>query len=182
MSNEAELTLPIRVDDEADEVRRARRRDSETWAGWYDRHFETLYRYAYHRLGNREEAQDIAAHVFLRALLKIDGYSYTGRPVLAWLYTICRNLVADELRRSRTRDPRALPDLPQAGGPDDLIDSIQLRTALEALKPEQREVIVLRFFVSLSIRDVAQLLGKSEAAVHSLQVRAIANLRGRLRS
>jgi DNA-directed RNA polymerase specialized sigma24 family protein len=51
---------------------------------------------------------------------------------------------------------------------------------MEALKSEQRDVVVLRLILGLSTREVGQMLGKSEAAIHSLQVRATRALRKRL--
>jgi RNA polymerase sigma-70 factor (ECF subfamily) len=59
------------------------------------------------------------------------------------------------------------PDLPR----------IELHDALVRLKDEQRDVIVLRFLSALSLRETATVMQKTEAAVYSLQVRALANLR-----
>jgi RNA polymerase sigma-70 factor, ECF subfamily len=60
---------------------------------------------------------------------------------------------------------------------DSLLDSIDVRRALERLTDEQRDVLILRFAVGLTSRETAALLGKSEAAIYSLQVRATAALR-----
>ncbi len=183
MDDSFELAIPRSFDEEAEDVRLAKARDPQVWSRWYDRHYATLYRYAFVRLGNREDAEDVASQVFLQALRKIDGYGYRGRPVLAWLYRIAHNLVADRLRTQKQSTPLR-DDRQSAGmsvaGVEDRIDGIELRRALAELKPEQSEVIVLRFFLSMPTREVAALLGKSEAAVHSLQVRGIAALRLRL--
>lgn len=58
---------------------------------------------------------------------------------------------------------------------------LDLLAAVERLRPEQREVVVLRFLVGLPTRDVAQLLGKSQPAISSLQVRALESLRKALK-
>ena len=63
---------------------------------------DRVYRYALGRLFCREAAEDVAAATFDRALATIDTYSYRGRPALAWLYGIARNVV-NETRRSDMR-------------------------------------------------------------------------------
>ena len=72
---------------EEDLIKRVKERDEDAWARLYDLHYLSLYRYAFARLRSREEAEDIAAQVFLEALRGIDRYTYRGKPMLAWLYT-----------------------------------------------------------------------------------------------
>jgi RNA polymerase sigma-70 factor (ECF subfamily) len=174
-----ELTLPARLDTEEEEVRRAKARDETTWGLWYDRYFPTLYRYALARTARREEAEDIAALAFVRALEGIDRYDWRGRPVLAWLYRITHNLVADRNRRSKRRPAVPLDEVTAAelSSLDPDLPRIELHDALVRLKDEQRDVIVLRFLSALSLRETATVMQKTEAAVYSLQVRALANLR-----
>ena len=179
MLESLEIAVPAQPDDAAEEVRRAKLRDEETWSAWYDRYYRVLYRYALARTGTREEAEDIAAQAFVRALEGIDRYDYRGRPVLAWLYRITHNLVADHNRRDRRKPAIRLEDAPMHDLHDHGIEvsNIELQDALARLKPDHREVLVLRFLVDLSHRETAAIMGKTEAAVYSLQVRAIDNLR-----
>jgi RNA polymerase sigma-70 factor (ECF subfamily) len=176
-SNHLEASAEDLAAAEAEEVELAKRADALVWSTWYDRYYGALYRYAYARLGHQEEAEDIAAQVFVQAIAKIDGYRYRGRPVLAWLYSIARNLVTDRQRRV-TRTTRMSAVEPEAPGQvDALIDSIALRNALARLTEDQREVLVLRFWVGLSTQEIASLLARTPASVYSLQVRAVASLR-----
>src|SRR5688572_10328707 len=82
-------------------VASAKAKDGAAWTELYNRHFEQLYRYAYAKLGSREQAEDIAAQVFLNALKSIDQFDYRGKPLLAWLYRIASNLVLQEVRSRR---------------------------------------------------------------------------------
>lgn len=162
---------------EAEEVELAKRADALVWSAWYDRYYGPLYRYAYARLGLQEEAEDVAAQVFVQAIAKIESYRYRGRPVLAWLYSIARNLVTDRQRRA-ARTARISDLEPEVSGEmDALIDSVTLRAALARLTEDQREVLVLRFWVGLSTQEIASLLSRTPASVYSLQVRAMASLR-----
>jgi RNA polymerase sigma-70 factor, ECF subfamily len=163
---------------EAEEVRLAKAGDAVVWSAWYDRYYPILYRYAYARLGQRQEAEDVAAQTFLRAIEAIGRFRYKGKPVLAWLYRIAGNLVTDRHRRAAKVEGSSVHHPPVAeDSVDSLLDSIDVRRALERLTDEQRDVLILRFAVGLTSREAAALLGKSEAAIYSLQVRATAALR-----
>lgn len=165
---------------EEDLIRRVKNRDEDAWSELYDLHYPNLYRYAFARLRSREEAEDVAAQVFLEALRGIDGFSYRGKPMLAWLYRIARNLIADHLRYQIRRD-RAAQNLPggenYAPAADASLDTLELLDAISRLTIDQQEVLILRFFMSLPAKATAQMLGKNETAVFALQVRAIGALR-----
>ncbi|HLF75869.1 MAG TPA: sigma-70 family RNA polymerase sigma factor [Dehalococcoidia bacterium] len=166
---------------DADLVRRAKERDQAVWSMWHDQHYPFIYRYARSRLGNREDAEDIASQVFLEALKSIDRYRYQGRPILAWLYGIAQHLVSRRFREAkRTATLSELPeteDAPLAGTDDAVVNRIVFKEGLAKLKPEHRDVLILRFILGLPTREVAEIMGKSEAATYSLQVRAASALR-----
>jgi RNA polymerase sigma-70 factor (ECF subfamily) len=164
--------------EEAGLVDRAKAGDAKVWASWYDQYYPLLFRYAHARLGNRQDAEDVTAQVFLEALKSINRFKYRGRPVLAWLYGIGHNLVASKLRRSKRtpqtalREADAIYDLP--------LEDLELREAIARLTRDQRETITLRFLVGLSTKDVASVLGKKPATIYSLQARAVAALKRQL--
>ena len=167
---------------EAAQVQRAKAGEQAVWDQWFDAFYPKLYRYAFIRLGRKAEAEDIVGQVFLEAVRQIDRFQYTGRPVLAWLYRIEHNLVYDRLKQAgRAPEPEEAATREQIAGPEALIANIDLLNALNELSDEQRDVIILRFYLSMSAQEAGALIGKSPAAVFSLQARAIVNLRERMR-
>ena len=167
---------------EASQVHRAKAGEQAVWDEWFDAFYPKLYRYAFIRLGRRSEAEDIVSQVFLEAVRQIDRYQYTGRPVLAWLYRIEHNLVYERLKQAeRAPEPEEAASAELIAGPETLVANIDLLNALNELSEEQRDVIILRFYLSMSAQEVGALIGKSPAAVFSLQARAIINLRERLK-
>jgi RNA polymerase sigma-70 factor (ECF subfamily) len=153
--------------------------DEDTWTAIFDENYDRIYRYAYARLGSRDEAEEMASQVFLEALRSRHLYREMDRPVLAWLYGIARNLVANHIRR-RQRARNAHESLAQRlslKAADLIVDRLDLARALSKLTPEQREVIVMRFLSGLSTNEIAALMGRNPGAVYSLQVRALAALR-----
>jgi RNA polymerase sigma-70 factor (ECF subfamily) len=162
---------------EALDVKRARAGDATVWSRWFDDYYVLLFRYAAARLGDREEAADIASQVFLEAMRGIGRYSYRGRPVLAWFYGIAANLVAARRRKaSRLVRRESLPD-DAIDTTDGQVENIALAQALQKLTHDQREAVTLTFVLGLPVKEAAALLGKKEATVYSLQAKAMANLR-----
>lgn len=162
-------------DDESALAEGLRALKQDAWARLYDRHYTQLWRYLYARTADRDAADDLAAHTFAEALASIARYRYTGKPVLAWLYRIARNLAGKHRRQYRHEAPPAAE--PTGAAPDDLIESIALAEALRTLTEDQREVIALRYFAGYSTDEIASAMGKGESAVYSLEARAIAALR-----
>ena len=170
-------------------------RSIAAWEFLFERHFDRVYRYALGRLLSREAAEDVAAATFDRALAMIDSYSYRGRPALAWLYGIARNVVK-ETRRNDIRQQGAgllrglfgpnghRPDyvlpLLQVDSSDAAVSRIDLTHAIGCLTEIQREVVLLRYFAGLSATETGQIIGRPETAVYALQARALAGLRRQL--
>jgi RNA polymerase sigma-70 factor, ECF subfamily len=161
----------------------ARAHDHATWGTLFDRYYPVLCRYAYARLGSSAEAEDVASHTFLKAYEAIGRYEYRERPMLAWLHTICRNLT-NKRRGSSWARTVALAEADETAAltPEaDFANRLDLMEAVVKLKDQQRDVVILRFSLGMSLRETAGVLNTTEAAVHSLQTRALANLRLRLK-
>ncbi len=124
--------------------------------------YDKIYRYCYYRIRHLQTAEDITQETFLK-FLEYDSYQDKGRP-LALLYTIARNLCADERRK---RKMESLPEeLPGEDPENSVIDSILLRQALHELTEEERELVLLRYVNGVSVADLAHLYGKSRYAIY----------------
>ena len=117
--------------------------------------------------------------MFVEALESIHRYRYRGKPILAWLYRIARNQTGKAFRKAK-REVGAISREPSEGTVDAAIDSLVLADALRSLTVEQADVVTLRFFAGYSTQEIAAALGKSAAAIYSLEVRGIASLRKQL--
>jgi RNA polymerase sigma-70 factor (TIGR02952 family) len=165
-------------------VRAAQGGDPEAFGRIYDRYVDLVFRYAYHRLGDRALAEDLTSETFVRALRRLDSLTYQGRDMGAWLVTITRNLILDHLKSSRHRMEVVTDDLRQADratdGPEDaVLDKLTSATLLRCVRQlgaEQQECVVLRFLHGLSVAETAAIMGKNEGAIKALQHRAIRRL------
>ena len=149
----------------------------------YRMHADGIYRYALYQLADRAAAEDVAGETFVRLLNSIDRYEYRGLPLQAYLYRIAQNLVVDQQRRrGRFASLDVVPE-GAVSSPNPALLAEQrlgwtdLRSALDELTDDQRQVILLKFVEDLDNRQVADVIGKNEGSVKSLQHRALASLR-----
>jgi RNA polymerase sigma-70 factor (ECF subfamily) len=153
-------------------------------AGLYEEYYDKITRYVYVRIGDKEDAQDIAGEVFLKALEALESYRDQGIPMQGWLFRIAHNLTVDYLRKMDKR--RTVPvDTVVLLASDDPVDcaekNVEFERVAQAMKQltiGQREVINLRFFGGLTSKEVGDILGKSVSAVREMQRAAMKKLRG----
>ena len=152
-------------------------------AGLYEEYYDKIARYVFVHIGNREESEDIAGEVFLKALKSLKSYRERGIPMHGWLFRIAHNLTVDYIRRMDKR--RTVPidsaALPANDNPADTAEkNTELERVTEAMKEltsEQKEVITLRFFGGFTSKEVGEILGKGDGAVREMQRAAIQKLR-----
>jgi RNA polymerase sigma-70 factor, ECF subfamily len=159
----------------------AQQGDAEAFGQVYDAYVDSIYRYLYYRVGSHALAEDLTSETFVRALRRIDSFTWQGKDIGAWFVTIARNLVTDHVKSSRFRLEVSTADMLDADRADDGIEdevlarlqNAVLLDAVRELKPEQQECIVLRFLQGLSVAETARAMGRSEGAVKQLQLRAV---------
>ena len=164
----------------------AAQRDPGRFAELYEINFPRVYAYIARRVGNREDAQDLTAEVFRRALANLRRFEWRGVPFLVWLNKMAANVIADRWKRVARETGNPSPNVTQQIStpeePD--LDEIERRARLsqfvQRLPPDQRRVIELRFAEEKSIREIAQVLRRTEGAVKQLQFRALETLRQRM--
>jgi RNA polymerase sigma-70 factor (ECF subfamily) len=151
--------------------------DPARFVDLYERHFHRVYAYAIRRTGSRAEAEDITSEVFERALINLPKFEWRGVPLVAWLFRIAANALADrrhEIERDSADPPPDVPDDTESMAIERRAMVFQL---VDRLPDLQRRVIGMRFVEGKSIREIAEALERSEGAVKQLQLRALENLR-----
>jgi RNA polymerase sigma-70 factor (ECF subfamily) len=181
----AAATRSEQVQVESDEALAARG-DTDSFVMLYRRHLNAVYSYVYARLINRQEAEDVTSLAFERAWQSLPNYRPTGS-FKGWLFTIAHRTLADHQRQRR---PHPVPlgilaDVlhdPAIGPEEAAVIAEQMRIVLQiisGLSREQQEVVTLRFMAELPYGEIAQVVGKREAAVKMIAYRAIEEVRRR---
>ena len=139
----------------------------------------------YLRAQEPNEGEDLVTETWLGAAAGLERFQGDEWAFRRWLFTIAQRRLIDH-RRRRERSPSAGVNLDGFGerpGPDDtegaVIAADETEAALariEALPPDQREVILLRVLAGLDVAEVAEILGKKPGAVCVLQHRALQRL------
>jgi RNA polymerase sigma-70 factor, ECF subfamily len=175
-----------RVSDDQLLLNQAHRLNPEALAQIHDRYYGPIFRYIAFRLGNPDLAEDLTSEVFVRFLHALRQPSAPQNSLKGWLYGVASRIVADHFRQlyrhpeQQLLETAASPDDDPADSADQTITWQALGAALNELTADQRQALALRFGDELSIREAAQVMGKSEGSIKQLQARAVAALTRRL--
>src|SRR5207245_4149279 len=185
-----------RSEEDAEDVRLMRlvsQGDTSAFEELVERHQALVSSTVARMLGSNSDVEDIAQQVFIRVWKSASRYVPRAK-FTTWLLKITRNLVFNELRRTRRRaqvpleseasaDEPALKDESNPA-PDASLLEVELRKAIEEaimhLPETQRMAMVLRRYEQLSYEQIAEVLDLSVPAVKSVLFRARTELRSRL--
>jgi len=166
-------------------VEAAKKGDKEAFESLYKIFADTIYRYLFYMVGNKETAYDLTSQVFLKAYEKLKSYRFKGYSLSAWLYKIAHNLAIDHFRSLKRRAPEIemdmitdiKTDLEEPSIEKIVIDRMTIESALKELTTKQRQVIILKYIEQMRNDRIAEILGKTTSAVKALERRALAQLR-----
>ena len=174
-------------------VARCRAGDLDAFSQVYDQYERQVYRYAYHILGHRDDADDVKQETFVKAYQAISSFR-SESSLQTWLLRICGNLCRDRIkswdRRKVTYDSTLRDDVlgstDESDSPQTLAERKELTgiilKALHGMPPAQREIIVLHEIEDLSYEEIAEVLGCSRTSIKLRLFRARRSLKERVTS
>ena len=151
----------------------------------YKAHLRDVYSYAYYRVGNHHDAEDLTEQTFLQAYRHFERAQREskGRPLRPWLIRIAHNLAANYYRDRSRRPQTQLDDAAIVSEPHATAELVEQREELEEvlagvanLPDDRREALIMRFALDMDNREIARALGRSEGATKVLIHRAIRQL------
>lgn len=163
-------------------------KDAGAFGALYERYVARIYAYVYNRVRNVQDAEDLTARVFYRALSRLPAYEDRGLPFGAWLFRIAHNLVANWHRDNGRRQYLSLDGLHLSGRrqsePDAVVEQDEenraLWDAIQKLPADRRDLLIYKFGSRLSNLEIGALMNRSEGAIKSLYFRTLASLRNEL--
>jgi RNA polymerase sigma-70 factor (ECF subfamily) len=159
-----ELTARARRRSEAALVRAAKAGEGAAVEELFRRHWPGTYRAAYLVVGDAAAAEDIAQEAFLKAVAALDRFD-RRRPLAPWLHRIAVNRAIDWTRARRPEVPDERDGAAPPAAPEGL--SEELVTALAALPPDRRAVVVLRYLLEYTPGEIASMLDVPRGTVNS---------------
>jgi RNA polymerase sigma-70 factor (ECF subfamily) len=175
---------------DAADLAAAARGDAAAVGRFYDAHVDSLYAFVFYRVGRDAAlAEDVVQETFTRAIARVGDYDAGRGTVIAWLCTLSRNAIRDQLRAQRRSEELAdtwdridaslaqiFEGLAQTPLPGDVLERAETRALVNMTithLPEQYRVVLARKYVDGdSLETLAGDLGLSVDAVKSLLARA----------
>ena len=142
----------------------------------YERYFQRVYSFAYMRLRNRADAEEVVQETFTAVFKSIDAYR--GRSsLLSWIYGIAKNTVNNHVRKAKAHEARierAELEIQHNLAPCTPEESLNLQRCTDAIQERLSsiadwhvEVFVLRHMENMSIGEIARRMSRSNDAVRS---------------
>jgi RNA polymerase sigma-70 factor, ECF subfamily len=151
----------------------------------YRAHLRDVYSYAYYRVGNHHDAEDLTEQTFLQAYRHFERAQResNGRPLRPWLIRIAHNLAANYYRDRSRRPVTQLEDaavLTSLHGTEEMVEEREeVKEVLEGvskLPDDRREALIMRFALGMDNREIARAMDRTEGATKVLIHRAIKQL------
>ncbi|MFD2705935.1 RNA polymerase sigma factor SigX [Salibacterium lacus] len=154
----------------------------------YETYHHALFQYLFYMVRDKETAEELVQEVYIKVFHSFD--SFEGKSTeKTWLYSIARHVGIDWIRKQNrkkrkwlgvlgpltkeeVRDPAPLPEEVVSARED----AREVFDGMDHISPDQRQVLVLRYMDSLSIKETAEVLGWSESKVKTTQHRAVKKL------
>ena len=152
----------------------------------FDQYIDKIYRFVYLKVNSEDTAQDLTSETFLRCWERYQKNQEIDN-IQAFLYQIARNLVVDFYREKGKAAFVSIEDYPVIDPTQDLeakvhlgSDMAQVKAVLANLKEDYQNVIIWHYLDDMSIREVSQMIGRTEESTRVLLYRALNALREKL--
>jgi RNA polymerase sigma-70 factor, ECF subfamily len=179
------MAAPDRTGDDSASEREVKARLDEEFTQLYQAHLRDVYSYAYYRVGNHHDAEDLTEQTFLQAYRHFERAQResNGRPLRPWLIRIAHNLAANYYRDRSRRPQTPIDDAGPLSNPhtteslvEDRDDLARILAGVQELPDDRREALIMRFALGMDNREIARALGRTDGATKVLIHRAIRQL------
>lgn len=158
------------------------RGDFSDFGELYDAYIKKIYDFVYYKTHHQETAEDLTSITWTKVIERIGKYDPGKGTFQSWLYRIAQNTVIDHYRTKKHES--SIDDAWDIASSDDIERDAHARAALEKVQAHlcqltsiQRDILVMRLWQSMSYREIAEIVGKSEANAKMIASRALSQLR-----
>lgn len=121
------------------------------------KYYEKVYYYCYRHLDNMQAAQDLTQEVFMKVIKNIGNYKHYGK-FENYLYVIAGNECKDFYKKESKYILKEVEEYSSEEEISKLENKIIVQEALDKLSKKEREIIILRFYQDLKIKDIAKIM------------------------
>lgn len=164
-----------------DLINKAKAGDKEAFGSIYKLYFEKIYRFIYFLVMDDQLAADLSQNTFLKMWQVLPRFKTESGTIQAYLFTIARNLVTDFRRRKKEY---TLEQIQNIGKEDGILNTIEsnderkiLQQIMQTLDEDERQMLILRYFEELSMREIAKVVKRDEGTIRVKIHRLLKKLR-----
>lgn len=167
---------------ESELAQMAKSGDTAAFSKLYGSYKDKLFRYAYYKLGNVDDAEDAVQSCLLSAfeqigkLKKADSFS-------SWIFKIlsvyCANYIKEQIKRRNTDDLENYWDISSPAS-DSLIEETELRECLGRLSEKEREIVYLSVIAGFNSKEVSKITGYSAGNARTILSRSLSKMKKEL--
>lgn len=157
----------------------------EKFGELYDKYIKKIYNFVYYKTWHQETTEDITSQTFMKALERIGSFDSNRGTFQAWLYQIARNTVIDYYRTSK--NSLNIDDIWRLSAGGDIEIDFNNKQLLEkvshyldSVKPEHKEIFIMRIWNGLSYKEIATIVGKTEANCKMIFSRILVRLQNEI--
>lgn len=121
------------------------------------KYYEKVYYYCYRHVDNKQTAQDLTQEVFMKVIKSIGNYNHYGK-FENYLYVIAGNICKDFYKKESHYILKEVEEGSSEEEISNLENKVMINEVLDNLSKEEREIIILRFYHDLKIRDIAKIM------------------------
>lgn len=137
----------------------------QAFAPIYEKYYLAIFKFVLQRVENEQYASEIVSDVFAKAIFNLKKYKFKGTPFSAWLYRVAYNEIATKFRKDNRKRTVNIPDETWslfASENDEIEDNSlsfkKLKLCLQKLKPNEVELIEMRFFEDRPFKEMGEIL------------------------
>lgn len=137
----------------------------QAFAPIYEKYYLAIFKFVLQRVENEQYASEIVSDVFAKAIFNLKKYKFKGTPFSAWLYRVAYNEIATKFRKDNRKRTVNIPDETWslfASEDDEIEDNSlsfnKLKLCLQKLKPNEVELIEMRFFEDRPFKEMGEIL------------------------
>lgn len=157
--------------------------EEKSFSQLVERYKERIYLLVWRMVRNREDALDLSQEVFIKAYKNLKRFRHESN-FYTWIYRIAVNVALNFARRERFKSFLSLSDLSErlasGSSPSEDMERDQLSGLIDRgimkLPEKQRMVFILRHYEEMSVKEVAELVGRSEGTIKASYYQAIKKL------
>ena len=171
----------LEISEEIHDIEKARE-NPRAFSVLYNRYYRDIYLFVYRRISDKDDTEDVVSHIFIKAMTNLSKYQFRGLPFSSWLFRIASNEVnlffrASKKIRNVSIEDAGVDKLRSDFEEQEVLDTYILASILNFLKEDEVELLEMRYFEGLSIKEVAEILSISESNVKVKVFRLLEKIR-----